>query len=434
MFIFFLIKNIFCRIKYGIMIDAGSSGTRAHIYKWESSTSIPDVKPAPNISNAWFIKKKIPLSNSLKEKDLIKNLFSEIINFCIERIPKEYLKLTRIFVYATGGMRLLNQEDQEKIINLTYNYLKENSPFKLKNKYIRIISGIEEGLFGWLSTNHLLGNFINSKPTYGSLDMGGASFQIALEVDNKEKSNSLYNISIGKKKLKLFTHSYLGYGVNQAIYKINKLISTIKNSKYIENPCYSLNYQTIIEDININGTGNFEECSKLIEVLFIDSPEFSFIKIPSIKTTKNFIAMSSFYYVNEFFNLNFNSTLNDLKNSSINFCLINFQELIKLYSNNEFISNYCWYSIYQYNLLTKGYKFNDNDYIIKKFNEINGIDLSWTIGAMLNEVAEIDFDDKNQFSYFKLFSLISFIIIILLLLFIFETKFMKKKKKKILIF
>ena len=134
------------------------------------------------------------------------------------------------------------------------------------------------------------------------------------------------------------------------------------------------------------------------------------------------------------FRSNFNSTLNDLKNSSINFCLINFQELIKLYSNNEFISNYCWYSIYQYNLLTKGYKFNDNDYIIKKFNEINGIDLSWTIGAMLNEVAEIDFDDKNQFSYFKLFNLIIFIIIILLLLFIFETKFMKKKKKKILIF
>ncbi|CAF1955198.1 unnamed protein product, partial [Rotaria magnacalcarata] len=43
---------------------------------------------------------------------------------------------------------------------------------------VRIISGSEEGLSGWISTNILMGQlFENNKPfdTYGVSDMGGMS-------------------------------------------------------------------------------------------------------------------------------------------------------------------------------------------------------------------------------------------------------------------
>lgn len=48
--------------------------------------------------------------------------------------------------------------------------------FKAPEEQVRIISGSEEGISGWISTNMLMGQlFTNNKPleTYGVSDMGG---------------------------------------------------------------------------------------------------------------------------------------------------------------------------------------------------------------------------------------------------------------------
>jgi hypothetical protein len=48
--------------------------------------------------------------------------------------------------------------------------------FQAPDYQVRIISGSEEGLSGWITTNMLMQQlFINNKPfeTYGVLDMGG---------------------------------------------------------------------------------------------------------------------------------------------------------------------------------------------------------------------------------------------------------------------
>jgi len=422
------------RIKYGVVVDAGSSGTRAHIYTWDSTLSIPDVHPAPNVSNAWFIKKKIPLSDATKDINVIDNLFREIIEFCKTRIPQNFISNTRFFVYATGGLRLLSQKEQDKIMSHTYKFLLYNSPFKIKPRYIRVISGIEEGLFGWLSVNHLQNNFVEKKPTVGALDMGGASYQIALEVEPKEISGSLHNVSVGKKSLVLYAHSYLGYGVNQAIYKVSRSISVIKNQTDIDNPCYANNYNTTIGNINVHGTGNFEECSRLIEVMFLESAEFSSIQVPSLKQTKKFVAMASFHYVNQFFQLSKTSSIQELKEAAEKYCAQDWSITKDLFKDNEFAPSYCWYSIYQWNMLSKGYGFQDNMVSIEKTDEIHGVDLSWTIGAMLNEVAEIEFDDKSGNSmsvYMGVSTIIVFVCVFLLFIIKTGGKGIKGKGKTI---
>jgi Golgi nucleoside diphosphatase len=53
--------------------------------------------------------------------------------------------------------------------------------FKAPEEQVRIISGSEEGLSGWISTNMLMGKLLNNNDpleTYGVSDMGGMLIRI----------------------------------------------------------------------------------------------------------------------------------------------------------------------------------------------------------------------------------------------------------------
>ena len=381
------------------MIDAGSSGTRAHIYKWKSTPGIPDVQPAKNGTEPFLLKVKIPLAKSASDITLIDTIFKQIIVYASSRIPSEYLEKTRIYVYATAGMRLLSDNDQEIVLNKTYEYLKQHSPFKVKRENIRVIDGIEEGIFGWLSVNHLLGNFVNNRPTVGALDMGGASFQIALEVKSKDKP--LQVVSVGSKKIPMYSYSYLGYGANEALKSITRSLFAISSidEKSFKHPCYPKNYKGSFNNRDFVGTGDFEQCSTLTEHIMLHSTSFESINVPSLSVTNEFVAMASFYYANSFLKLPQDSSLAMLKDASSKFCSTDWNEIIKTHEDNEFTSTYCWYSVYQWNVLSKGYNFQDGKTKVTKLDEINGAELSWTIGAMLSKVAEIEIDDQTNLAY-----------------------------------
>jgi Golgi apyrase len=103
---------------------------------------------------------------------------------------------------------------------------------------VRIISGEEEGLFGWLAVNYLMDGFdVHSRSkvgnvsdadgsTYGFLDMGGASTQIAYEPSHQQQTSPENQSSLVDVRLRLlggdeirhrvFVTTWLGYGTNQA--------------------------------------------------------------------------------------------------------------------------------------------------------------------------------------------------------------------------
>ena len=395
-FFSFFIYFSFSKIKFGIMTDAGSTGTRAFIYSWDSSKIIPDVHPHPNVEDAYSISLDIPLSDAAHDITTVDKIFEQIIDYCKDKIPQNYIQKTRLFVFATAGMRLLPNYEQERILNRVYTYLNDNSPFKLKRRYIRIISGIEEGVYGWLSVNHLLNRFDYGKTTVGALDMGGASFQIAIQVPSDATSNSLHNVTVGKQHLTLFAHSYLGYGVNQALWKITSSIDAVLDTDQIQNPCVQNDYRTEMDGIFVEGTGNFSACSKLIDTMLLKSPEYATIQIPNLEDVRRFVAMASFYYVNKALKLPENSSFKELKERSEELCSKSYFQLLEANNNDKYLHTYCFSSIYQYNMLTKGFGFTDKDVIIDKKGEINGVGLSWTIGAMLSEIAQIEIDDRES--------------------------------------
>lgn len=423
------------KIKYSVMVDAGSSGTRAHIYQWEKARrGIPNVIPSPSKENGLVLKSKIPLAKSHKNITIISEIFMPIIKFATENIPTKNFPTTRIFVYATAGVRLLDEKDREFVINETYNFLEKYSPFKLKRRYVRCITGTEEGIYGWLSVNHLM-NKLTSKSifgkfrrfstgTIGALDMGGASSQIAIQIKDSTESSSQHYIDLGYKTLKLFVHSYLGYGGNEALKSISRYL---KETNTTYHPCYPMHCPVTYKGINFTGTGNFERCSELIEKVLLTKKEFKDIIIPH--ETNEYIAMASYYYLNNFLNLPLNSTLNQLKTSAIQFCAKNWSTSFAENSKNPFLKSYCFSGVYQWNFLSRGFGFNDGKTSIVKTENIEGVDLSWAIGAMLKEASDIEVDDNPFISpeplvVMNLFLALNFLITCLL----------GKRKKKLFAF
>lgn len=137
-------------------------------------------------------------------------------------------------------MRLLTVHQQRAVIEATCTFFRTHSTFKVDapstqgpcGSSIRIISGEEEGLFGWIAVNYLMDGFSsheqNHRATYGFLDMGGASTQIAFEPSESERAgmskttaDELVGVRLrllGGEEIQhqVFVTTWLGYGTNQA--------------------------------------------------------------------------------------------------------------------------------------------------------------------------------------------------------------------------
>ncbi|KAL6604903.1 nucleoside phosphatase family-domain-containing protein [Neocallimastix sp. 'constans'] len=172
-------------------------------------------------------------------KEVGPNHIKLLIDPILEIIPKEKIKSTPIYIYATAGMRLLPEDKREAILSEVCSYLKKNYVFLVDcNKQILNISGEEEGLYGWLGLNYLKKGFSSSTtivhnknnnqdilPSYGVLDMGGASTQIAYDVSQFIKGSledeenilsiDLHKINGQKTTYNVYSTTFLGFGMNE---------------------------------------------------------------------------------------------------------------------------------------------------------------------------------------------------------------------------
>ena len=101
--------------------------------------------------------------------------------------------------------------------------------FKFKREWARVISGEEEGVYGWLTVNKLHGRLpaqVNSPvkgPPIGALDLGGASTQITFQSIEDVIAN-LYNVKLETiVDTGVYTHSFLYFGEDQALVRVNEV-------------------------------------------------------------------------------------------------------------------------------------------------------------------------------------------------------------------
>lgn len=191
---------------------------------------------------------------SLVGKDHLEELFSHVLKF----IPKDDVPDTPVFLLATAGMRLLENSQRRELLAQICSYTQSHTDFQITScgSSFEVITGETEGLYGWLAANYLLGRFGEPDDhehgkdhhTYGFLDMGGASAQIAFAPNATEsekhaedlKLMRLRTISGTAVEYKIFVTTWLGYGANEARRRYVEALlekSGNKNSKELEDPC-----------------------------------------------------------------------------------------------------------------------------------------------------------------------------------------------------
>lgn len=175
---------------YGVIVDCGSSGTRANLFEWDSSVEFPEllhkIEPMKDADGQVVTMKITPGLSSLRdEPDKASEYMQPIIDFILSKIPKHARRSTGIYILATAGLRLLDESLQLAMMrDIAFN-LKINYDFaKVKTK---VIPGSTEGMYQWMTVNSKAKRFltINARSdsrTFGVIEMGGASIQVTYQL------------------------------------------------------------------------------------------------------------------------------------------------------------------------------------------------------------------------------------------------------------
>lgn len=286
--------------RYGVILDAGSSGTRLHIYRWQDPAkarkhaTIENLQSLPQLETKekWTKKTRPGISTfGPSPNDVGPDHLQDLIDHALKYVPKKKQQDTPVFLMATAGMRLLPQMQQKALLQETCTYLRKKTEFSLPDcdLHIQVIPGETEGLYGWVASNYLLGGFDNPQHhqhgkghhTYGFLDMGGASAQIAFAPNSTEAEKHANDLKLLRLRTlngqpaeyKVFTATWLGFGVNQArqSYVKGLLEGASIDASEIPDPCMPKGLRTtatgeLLEDATestnrtLIGTGMFKEC------------------------------------------------------------------------------------------------------------------------------------------------------------------------------
>lgn len=279
---------------HGMVIDAGSSGSRLHLYEWDPRVlrDAKDVKAAvsgrklsfPGTESRWTerLQPGISTFNSIDDPDdlhkAIKEYLQPLIDFAksILHEKSDDFHNFRIYFRATAGMRLLDAENRSRIMGVVRELFSDDSfcPFYFEPEQARTLSGEEEAIYDWLGVNFLSSNgemlresqgsgtVTSPRNTFGALDLGGASTQISFYEQNEDIMANLFKLQIGQgKHWNVYTHSYLFYGINEATNRFESRLAHGKSPsdrlvKGVSNPCLPGGSQRQIRtDIHIDKNG-----------------------------------------------------------------------------------------------------------------------------------------------------------------------------------
>ncbi|KAG7057978.1 GDA1/CD39 family protein [Colletotrichum abscissum] len=232
-------------VQYVLMIDAGSTGSRIHVYKFNNCGATPELEH----EEFKMTEKSVGgLSKYKDDPEAAAASLDALMEVAMTNVPDKLKSCSPVAVKATAGLRMVGAENAEKILAAVRNRLETKYPFPVVAKEdngVAIMDGADEGVYAWITTNYLLGKIggPDKSPTAAVFDLGGGSTQIVFEPTFKgaadggmpeklAEGDHKYDLAFGGQKFELYQHSHLGYGLMSARKAVHKqLIEEIFESK-----------------------------------------------------------------------------------------------------------------------------------------------------------------------------------------------------------
>ncbi|XP_070107329.1 ectonucleoside triphosphate diphosphohydrolase 2 isoform X1 [Equus caballus] len=331
------------RLRYGIVLDAGSSHTSMFIYKWpadkKNDTGIVSQHSSCNVHGGG-------ISSYADNPSGAGQSLVECLDQALRDVPKDRHRGTPLYLGATAGMRLLNLTRPEAATNVLAAVTRTLTQYPFHFRGARILSGQDEGVFGWVTANYLLEKFIKTHGPHPCWPRG-YSAQVQL----------------------------------QDVY---------------DSPCTAAQGPLTFNSsasISLSGSSEPALCRSLVSQLFNFSSchfsQCSFNGVFQPPVTGSFIAFSAFFYTMDFLRTVMGlpvATLQQLEAAATTLCSQTWSELqARAPGERAHLPNYCAGATFMQQLLSRGYGFDERAFSGVTFQKKAGdTAVGWALGYMLN--------------------------------------------------
>uniref|UniRef100_F6WKG7 Ectonucleoside triphosphate diphosphohydrolase 2 n=1 Tax=Ornithorhynchus anatinus TaxID=9258 RepID=F6WKG7_ORNAN len=315
----------------------------------------------------------------------------DCLNQALRDVPKDRHAVTPLYLGATAGMRLLhlaNPAASEAVLDSVTQTLRD-FPFDFRGA--KILSGEDEGVFGWVTANYLLENFIKygwigqwvrpKRGTVGAMDLGGASTQITFETAGPlEEPAREVRLRLYGQPYTVYTNSFLCYGRDQMLKRLMaRVLQTSGRATVSAPPSPSSAFSTVslrprrglsqATEASVGGTrpwswgGAVGQSIVFIEhLLSYESP----CTAPERPRSYEANAFSAFYYTVDFLRSGMKlpvRTPEELEAAANTVCNQTWDELLeKAPREQKRLRDYCAGAMFIHQLITKAYKFDQKTF------------------------------------------------------------------------
>ncbi|NXY86204.1 ENTP5 diphosphohydrolase, partial [Alcedo cyanopectus] len=298
----------------------------------------------------------------------------KLLDMAIDAVPPHLWKKTPVVLKATAGLRLLSEEKAQALL------------LEVMKRYF----GIHVIFFTWDCSEHdvVAGQLSGqNQHTVGTLDLGGASTQITFlprfeETLKETPGDFLTSFEMFNSTYKLYTHSYLGFGLKAArLATLGALNMEAVDGQMFRSSCLpkqleaewhfgGVKYQY---GGNKEGETGFKPC--YLEVLKVVKGKLH---------QPDEIRGSSFYAFSYYYDRAADTNLIDYEQGGV-LEVQDFERKAKeVCDNMERYSSaspfLCMDLTYITALLKEGFGFRDNT-LLQLTKKVNNIETSWTLGA-----------------------------------------------------
>lgn len=221
--------------EWAVVFDAGSTGTRLRVFSWlaafdgdsevdgaalEAPAFVEQFTQAPALRVEGASKVRPGISSFDGDPAGAARSILPLVLLAAQLVPVTVQPTALVLLRATAGMRLLPEERAQPIYERLWRTVLANSKLRPHRESFSTLSGVDEGVFGWMSVNYLMANSLNRSAatpfTIGALDLGGASAEITMPASLGTLNTVGVWAGSVHELVTVFSYSHLGYGAHQA--------------------------------------------------------------------------------------------------------------------------------------------------------------------------------------------------------------------------